>query len=159
SIQQAIRENWTQEDRQVREAWVRLLRVLWMLLDEEGRSRLEEKASALSEKFLLARAIAESEPERALEMLLPCFPILKEAKVRLEGLRTLQLALGDIGSKKVRGTIWEGFTRRREKLPKAIQSLESGDQKFGDIAHTVDQNDSLITLEVMRTMALLESKA
>jgi putative heme-binding domain-containing protein len=45
---------------------------------------------------------------------LGCLNERNPAEQRLDGIRLVQLALGDIGSKKSIGTIWEGYTSRRD---------------------------------------------
>ncbi|MBI3823660.1 MAG: c-type cytochrome [Planctomycetes bacterium] len=75
--------------------------------------------------------------------------LLEESKnrgQRLEGIRLVQLGLGDIGSKKAIGTIWEGYTPRIDVTDAATARK---------LANLVSTRGGDLDFELARTLAIL----
>lgn len=70
----------------------------------------------------------------------------KEADKRLQGIRLIQLGLGDIGSKGSIGTIWEGYTAKSEPEGQGVAKKVASHFPAGDVA---------LDRELARTLAML----
>jgi putative heme-binding domain-containing protein len=138
-LERAIRANSGQMDRGLRQATAALL----SSLDDNVRQNIHPpKDDPLSEiTWALARpsfAVAH----RLTDTSIP-------AEVRLDAVRVVQLALGDLMAAKAKGSVWEGYSRRR-----------------GDIAVSADVRTALraafpsghadLDRELSRTLAMIE---
>src|SRR5262249_25449611 len=149
---QAFLSSSAGHDRSIRQACVTLLRNLFPVVTNERRQSLEAKVHDPGLRMACAHAYATTDPVWALSLLEPILQKPHEEAIRLEAIRVLQIALGDIGAAWARGTIWEGYTRHgpqpqkstldlaRKLVLKAISSHPEGD----------------FYREVVRTAALLE---
>jgi putative heme-binding domain-containing protein len=72
-------------------------------------------------------------------------------EARLVAVRLLQLALGDLGAKKVDGTIWEGYTPRRRDLTRVLAGPARTALRAVFPAGQAD-----LDREISRTLAMLE---
>ncbi len=102
----AIRANSGEVDRGLRQATARIL----ASLDDSERRRIDPpKDNPLSEiTWGLSR------PSFAVARLLSNKSIAAEA--RLDAMRVVQLALGDLMAAQAKGTVWEGYSRRRNDI-------------------------------------------
>jgi putative membrane-bound dehydrogenase-like protein len=79
---------------------------------------------------------------------------------RLAAVRLIQLALGDLVSRQVQGTVWEGYTLRRP-LPETISTWAEGDRKTvarlpAILRDCFPSRHADLDRELSRTLALLE---
>jgi putative heme-binding domain-containing protein len=143
----AIRANWDSSDRLVRAATADLIATL----PAETRRQLGAAAHTPWQQATFTLALVKAEPAEALHRaggLVAAAEVPAEA--RLAAVRVLQLALGDLVSPRLRGTVWEGYSLHRETLPamrtKALDALRQ--------AFPCGQAD--LDRELSRTLAVLQ---
>jgi putative heme-binding domain-containing protein len=108
--------NWNSADRLQRAAAADRIAAL----PAEQRRKWVHKARTPWEKITVALAVVPQEPTTALHLIAP---LLTDTHVppeaRLACARLVQLSLGDLVSPALRGTVWEGYSPRRdlETLP------------------------------------------
>lgn len=140
-LEDAARRNLQGDDRAVRLAAADLLRAL----DRHGRLRLDDRSPFVA-SFAEGLACLERQPARARRHALALWRDSETAAGRRAGLRLLQLTLGDLGERSVRGTIWEGYTATRTVSdPPLAQQLAAA---FPTADHDLNR-------ELARTLAML----
>jgi putative heme-binding domain-containing protein len=112
-VRAAIRANWSRSDRTIRRAAADLIAGL----DTPAQKVLEEQALDPMAQATLALGRATADPAAALS---GAVRLVGDAGVaagpRLDAVRAVQIALGDLTSPAVRGTVWEGYSPRRSAL-------------------------------------------
>jgi putative membrane-bound dehydrogenase-like protein len=110
-VRSAIVANWGRPDRMLRRAAADLIDGL----DASGRQALESRVQTSVEQAAFALGTAETDPARALACALR---VVADASARPEprlgAVRAIQLALGDLTATRFRGTVFEGYSLRRE---------------------------------------------
>jgi putative heme-binding domain-containing protein len=154
-VRVAVLANWDDADRNVRLACV-------PLIDRLGRdhvSLLEASARQPLAAATLALGCVQSNPQ--LSVRTACDVISAPTSLnaaRLDAVRAIQLVLGDIGSPRLSGTIWEGYTARaplggpdsgtvRPELAALIRST---------FAKSFPSGDPSVDRELARVLAMLE---
>ncbi len=105
------------EDLAVRQAQADLMDDLLRLVPARHAEALKnaiKRNDELSQALGSGLGILNADPAIALDRGMFLLRRSKFPERRLEGVRLVQLALGDIGSKKAIGTIWEGYSPRLE---------------------------------------------
>src|SRR5262249_22153764 len=114
-IEKIVRANWGHSDRLLRQATAALLESF----DDHARQRFENGLGNGTEATALALAGVEADPAAACDYLMKG-GLLTDTKgslqTRLDAVRLVQRALGDLTARKAMGTVWEGYSRRRETL-------------------------------------------
>ncbi len=138
-LEQVIRANSGQADRGLRQATA----VLLASLDDSERQRIEPpKDDPLSEiTWELSR------PSLGVAHLLVNKSIA--AETRLDAVRIVQLALGDLMAAKATGTVWEGYSRRRDDIAVSVEVRDILRSAFPSGHATLDR-------ELSRTLAMIE---
>jgi putative heme-binding domain-containing protein len=101
-VAQAVRANAGQTDRSIRQAAAALLATL----DDQARPGALPPGPAAETVRGLVHPSADIAGRLTDRDLAP--------GLRLDDVRLLQMALGDVMARKAKGTVWEGYTRRRE---------------------------------------------
>jgi putative heme-binding domain-containing protein len=138
-VQTAIVANAAQADRSLRQAAGALFACL-TTAEQDGMAKVLTSPGA-------AATVALARPDPRLARLVTDTDLA--AGVRLETVRVLQRALGDIGAPQAKGTVWEGYTSRRDKA-----SLPGGGLAAVRAAFPAGQAD--LDRELARTLAMLE---
>jgi putative heme-binding domain-containing protein len=75
-----------------------------------------------------------------------------EKRVRLDAVRLIQLAVGDVTAPTAKGTVWEGYTRRQDsvKLPEAARKA---------LREALASHDTDLAREAGRTLAMVEDES
>ncbi|HZY60365.1 MAG TPA: hypothetical protein VFE56_11415, partial [Candidatus Binataceae bacterium] len=147
-VQQAIQANWRSSDRYVRQAVGTLLASLPLA----QRQNLGKQAQTSLEQITYGLGSASSEPAgvlvRAAHLL-----AAKDAPAedRLASVRLIQLALGDLLERKRKGTVWEGYSLRRE--PPASPELTSA---VAALRAAFPSGHADLDREISRTLAALQ---
>ncbi|HTU89100.1 MAG TPA: hypothetical protein VMF69_03290, partial [Gemmataceae bacterium] len=138
-LQRAIRANSGQADRGLRQMTAALL----ASLDDSQRRHIDPpKDDPFSEiTWGLSR------PSFAVAHLLTDKNIAAEA--RLDAVRIVQLALGDLMAAKVKGTVWEGYSRRRDDIAVSVEVRTALRAAFPSGHADLDR-------ELSRTLATIE---
>jgi putative membrane-bound dehydrogenase-like protein len=135
----AIRANSGQADRGLRQATAALL----ASLDDSERKHIDRpKDDPLSEITW-----GLSQPSFAVAHLLADKSIA--AEVRLDAVRIVQLALGDLMATKAKGTVWEGYSRRRDDIALSAEARTAVRAAFPSGHIDLDR-------ELSRTLATIE---
>ena len=138
-IRHVIRANAEQADRGLCRATAALLGSL----DEKEPRRVElPKDDPRAE---ITRAL--SHPTFAVAHLLKDKAIAVE--VRLDAVRLIQRALGDLMAARAKGTVWEGYSRRRDDIDMPVEAQASLRAAF-------PSNDDNLDRELSRTLAMSE---
>lgn len=145
---QAFLASADSDDRAIHQACVRLLRTLQSEPAQVSKEKLAFKTPR--SRLAAAHAFAPVDPARCLT-LLEGLVEGQSSSFRLDVLRVLQIALGDIGAPSARGTIGEGYTPRRTVRDK---SLYEHARKIA-LATLAPHIDDSIHDEFLRTAALL----
>jgi putative membrane-bound dehydrogenase-like protein len=144
----AIRANWGRPDRLVRRATADLIAAL----DPPARQELGALARSAEERVTVALGSFEADPEGALGLALA---VLTKARAtsgpRLAAVRAVQLALGDLTAAPVRGTVFEGYTPRRDQA-----SRPSAPALLPTLRGAFPSGDGPLDRELSRTLAMLE---
>jgi putative heme-binding domain-containing protein len=134
-----IRANSGQADRGIRQATAALL----ASLDEKSRRRFDAPRDDPYSEITWGL----SRPSFAVAHLLADKSIA--AEVRLDAVRIVQLALGDLMAAKVRGTVWEGYSRRRDDIAVSAETRKALRAAFPSGHADLDR-------ELARTLAMVE---
>lgn len=138
-LQRTIRSNSGQEDRGLRQATAALL----ASLDDRVRQNIHQPMNdPLSEVTW-----GLSRPSFAVAHLLPDKEI--PAETRLDAVRVVQLALGDLMAAKAKGTVWEGYSRRRDDIAVSADVRAALRTAFPSGHADLDR-------ELSRTLAMIE---
>lgn len=136
--QRVIRANSIQSDRGLRQATAALL----ASLGEDERQRIappkDEPWAEIT--WGLYR------PSFAVAHLLMDKQITPE--VRLDAVRVMQLALGDLMARKTKGTVWEGYSRRRDDIQVSVEARSALRAAFPSGQADLDR-------ELSRTLAMI----
>lgn len=137
-----VAANLDESDRLIRQSVARLIRTL----SDEDRRQLRQKHPSVSARLTFAL----SQPGDLL------LDVIRDAKLpeatRLDAVRLLQLALGDVGSIRVEGGAWEGYTLRNPTAKLDASSREA-------IRSLVPTRHRFLDLELSRILALIEDEA
>jgi putative heme-binding domain-containing protein len=160
-VAEVVRANWDHPDRYVRQATADLVATL----TEPQRRQLAGQAKTPAPQLTLAWGSVTTDPASVLERV---GPILADGKtgprLRLEAVRLVQVALGDLMAWRSRGTLWEGYSPRR--FP--FWAGENGDRHpvhLGKAAFVrvvaalraaFPSGDADLDREISRTLAVLE---
>jgi putative heme-binding domain-containing protein len=138
-LEHAIRANSGQADRGLRQATAALI----SSLDESALGRISPpKDDPLSEiTWELSR------PNFAVAHLLADKHIA--AAIRLDAVRIVQLALGDLVAPKSRGTVWEGYSLRRDNITVSAEVRT-------DLRSAFPSGHADLDRELSRTLAMIE---
>jgi putative membrane-bound dehydrogenase-like protein len=121
-------------------------------LDADTRKLLEPRARRPEEQVTLALGSTTCDPATALSTALR---LIANADVglgpRLRAVRALQLALGDLTAAPLRGTVWEGYSPRRE-LPPSTSTLAV----LAALRAAFPSGHAELDRELARTLAVLE---
>jgi putative heme-binding domain-containing protein len=113
SILQAVRANWDDADRYIRQAAADLIPTL----SERAIQTLARQGKTPAQQLTLAYGSLPSNSPALLNKVTRILGSKTTHPVdRLAALRFLQLALGDVMSARVKGTVWEGYTPRRRNF-------------------------------------------
>ncbi|MHB1422068.1 MAG: DUF7133 domain-containing protein [Gemmataceae bacterium] len=138
-LQRVLVANSTQTDRYLRQATAALL----ASLDYSERQRLDRpKDDPLGEITW-----GLSHPSFAVAHLLTDKSI--PADVKLDAVRIVQLALGDLMAANVKGTVWEGYSRRRTDIKVSAEVCSALRTAFPSEHANLDR-------ELARTLAMIE---
>jgi putative heme-binding domain-containing protein len=138
-LERAIRASAGQDDRELRQAAARLIAAL----DAKDQGRLAKALASPQEQITVQ--LARPGPKVA--------ELLQEpgvlSTVRLDAVRLLQIALGDISARSARGTVWEGYTRRDTKpaIPERVRTL---------VRNAFPSDNLDLDRELARSLALME---
>jgi putative heme-binding domain-containing protein len=138
-MEQVIRASAGQHDRGVQEATARLI----LALDKKDQQRIDKLLVKPHERLTYRLALPDWDvADLVKDTTLP-------VGVRLDAVRLVQRALGDLSSKKARGTVWEGYSRRQTEpaLPERVRAVLRS-------AFPSGQPD--LDRELSRTLALVE---
>ena len=136
-----VRASAGDPDRGIRQATARLLATL----QEREQNRLADSLRSPLERTTLYLARPSLDAVSLLDADLP-------TTVRLDGVRLLQIALGDLCTPKYRGTVWEGYTRRQTSVtaPETVRLA---------LRRAFPSGDADLDRELARTLALIEDDA
>jgi putative membrane-bound dehydrogenase-like protein len=138
-LARVVRANSTHADRGLRQITAKLL----ASLDEGQRKRIERP----KDNALAGITWGLSQPTFALSHLLTERNVA--APTRLEAVRIVQLALGDLMAANMKGSVWEGYSRRRDDVVVPAATLEALRSAFPSGHADLDR-------ELSRTLAMLE---
>ncbi len=146
-VERVIRANGGHADRYVRQAAARLVAGLGA---DEARALGRSAGNAREQTtFALGRAGKEDE-----EVLARCLDVVTRVKegpeVRLDAVRLVQRALGDVGARSCQGMVWEGYSPRRP-LDRDVARRTAAALRPAFPAGHAD-----LDRELSRTLALLE---
>ncbi|MCI0459809.1 MAG: c-type cytochrome [Gemmataceae bacterium] len=150
----AVKANWGHEDSYVRKAAADLI----ALLPAAEQRALVDQAGTPLQQTTIGLGMAELDPPGTLTRMTR---LLMAKDVRLEArraaVRLVQLALGDLGSPKARGTVWEGYTPRKELAgPKAPVGPLALTRTRAALRTAFPSGDWELDRELARTLAMLE---
>jgi putative heme-binding domain-containing protein len=147
-ILQVIRANGGQADRYIRQGVAALVAAL----DPAQQRSLVEPARTHAEVITFSLGTYSAKPDVALDRAANLL-VDEEAspEERLAGVRLIQLVLGDLMDRKRKGTVWEGYSLRRERdrsseLVAAVTALRAA----------FPSGDGDLDREISRTLAALE---
>ncbi len=149
----AIRANWVHADRYVRKAAADLI----ALLPERDQRDLVPPTLTPDQQATYGLGVCAADPVAALDRATDLLT-MKEASLqsRRTAVRVAQLALGDLVSPKVKGTVWEGYTARQT----ALLERGHGTRWFAHLRtvfrRAFPSGDWELDREVARTLAVLE---
>lgn len=138
-LERVIHANSAQADRGLRQATAALL----ASLGKEERKRI----GLPKDEPLAEITWGLSRPSLAIVHLLTDKRLA--ADVRLDAVRVVQLALGDLMAAKAKGTVWEGYTRRRTDIPVSAELRANLRAAFPSGHAKLDR-------ELSRTLAMIE---
>ena len=155
----AIQANWGRSDPTIRRAAADLIAGL----DSPARKLLADGAQAPVEQTTYALGIAAVDPAGALVVALRLVDDAGVApKARLDAVRALQVALGDLGTAKLWGTVWEGYSPRRDP-PWPAASNDGGPEREATtraaLRAAFPSGDADLDRELSRTLAVLQDDA
>jgi putative heme-binding domain-containing protein len=149
-MEKAVRANWGHSDRLLRQATAALLETL----DDDASQRIANNVANGNEATTFGLARVESDPGAVCAILIR-LRLLSDAHIsvptRLEAVRLLQRALGDLSARKANGTVWEGYSRRRETfaLPEELRL---------ELRKAFPSENGNLDRELSRTLAMIEEE-
>jgi putative heme-binding domain-containing protein len=149
-LQTAIKANWNSSDRLLRAATSDLIAAL----SAEVQRELGKEASTPWEKVTVALAVVPNEPAEALHLVGPLLANSKaQPEARLAGVRIVQLALGDLVSPSLKGTVWEGYSPRRDldTLPPQLRA-----KALTALRRAFPAGHADLDRELARTLAMMQ---
>jgi putative heme-binding domain-containing protein len=167
-IEAAVRANWDHSDRYLRQLAAGLLAVL----PRRERRKLATKAKTPAQQLTVSFAQKAGEPSADLGRAAAILAASTNGRTdRLDAVRLIQRALGDLMSPKVTGTVWEGYFPRRFPLwpdSEEARLAPAGDRypsrldkaAFGKAVTALrgafPSGDADLDREISRTLAVLE---
>ncbi len=149
-VRAAVRANWDHPDRYVRNAAADLI----PLLAGPGVRALGRDASGPLRQVTFCLGTYRQQPREVLER---AGRLLRtptaDGRVRLEAVRIVQLALGDLIDPKVKGTVFEGYSARRGGVDEADAA-----PVLPALRELVAARDPDVAREAARTLAVLADK-
>jgi putative membrane-bound dehydrogenase-like protein len=148
-VSSAIQANWGHSDRTIRRAVADLIGGL----DPPARRELKVRAQAPEERATFALGCALADSALALEVALRVAADVGAGPgPRLDAVRAVQIALGDLTAPADRGTVWEGYSPRGSlpRLPTAI---------FAALRAAFPSGHGDLDRELSRTLAMVEDSA
>jgi putative heme-binding domain-containing protein len=147
-IQQVVRANWDHPDRYVRKAASDLIATF----SAKDRQALKDRAGTPQQRISYALAgVKDEAADDLLELKRLLEATTTEPATRLECMRLIQLALGDLMSPQVKGTVWEGYSARRGDHAK-----QAGPQVVAALRTAFPSGHAALDREISRTLAMLE---
>jgi putative membrane-bound dehydrogenase-like protein len=149
SRERVIRANWNQSDRYLRAATARLI----ALLDLPACRHLAGMAEKPFEQVTLGQATYQTDVAGALRR--GCRLIAggdTPRAARLDAVRIVQMALGDLPARPFRGTIFEGYAPRRESKRRS----ELFEPELAVLRKSFPTGDNDIDRELSRLFAMLD---
>jgi putative heme-binding domain-containing protein len=145
-IEVAVRACWNDPDRYVRQAAADLV----TSLDPVLRQRLAKLAQTPRQQLTYGLGTYAVEPEEVAQRACRVLAAKDtEPEARLEAVRVVQLALGELTARTAHGTVWEGYTPRRADLVRQKAVLAALRSAFPTGHPDLDR-------ELGRTLAVLE---
>jgi putative membrane-bound dehydrogenase-like protein len=145
-VPSAIAANWNHSDRLIRRAAADLIATL----DAQERRALGVHAKTAGEQATFALGSVAIDPGDALSGALG---VLADpgagSRPRLDAVRAVQLALGDLTAATLRGTVFEGYSRRSETPLAGARTLETLRAAFPSGQTGLDR-------ELTRTLAMVQ---
>ncbi len=153
----AVRANWGHSDRTIRRAAADLIADL----DAPARQALRDQAQAPAERVTVVLGSAAVDPPAALT---DALRLIGEADVdaepRRNAVRGVQLALGDLTAAKLVGTVWEGYSPRRELLWPAgaggVGTIMPREATLATLRAAFPSGYSELDRELARTLGMVE---
>ncbi len=150
-IDAAIRLNWDHADRYVRKAAADLLAGV----PEPRRLALGREALDSPQQATWGLGAWDAAPAAALDRAVRVFGATgADAETRLAGVRVAQLALGGLVARKVKGTVWEGYTPRKD--PAAVADAALLGKTLAALRRAYPSGHADLDRELSRTLAVLE---
>jgi putative heme-binding domain-containing protein len=113
AVQEAIKANWVHPDRYIRKAAADLLATL----SEADRGALAKQAEMPMQQLTCGFGQGGAVPPEDLARAARILARKANAEsTRLEAIRLIQLALGDLMARRAKGTVWEGYSPRQSPL-------------------------------------------
>ena len=151
-VQSAILANWGHSDRTIRRAAADLIADL----DAPARKALGDQAKVPAERATVALGSATADPAAALAGALR---LVGDASVdagpRLDAVRAVQLALGDLTTAKLLGTVWEGYSPRRDPLWPAGAEGPGKEATIATLRTAFPSGHAELDRELARTLAMV----
>lgn len=145
-ISRAIQTNWNHPDRAIRQASAALIRTL----DRDARQELRKQLNTPAETITWGLGCLPDDATAVLTLVTPLLAAEREAsELRLDAVRLIQLALGDLMDPRLKGTVWEGYSAR-QKTP----STESA-RALQVLRRMMPTGQPELDREIARTFALI----
>ncbi len=159
-LERTVQANLEQTDRLLRQATARVLACLpperqQRLINQakSPRSRLTVGLAQVGAASRAAPGDSRRESHSPARLAGPTGDLISDANLagdlRLDAVRLLQLHLGDIADPAKKGTLWEGYTRRKPK-PDATESMRQA------LRNAFPSGHGDLDRELLRTLAILE---
>lgn len=141
AITEAVRSNLAHDDPLVRAAAGRVATAFAIALRHTDSTQA---------RITVALASVADDPDRALAVALESLENSgTSVALKLQSVRLVQLAFGDLTAPDAVGTVWEGYTRR------APGKREPSDRLLAALRASLRLNEPVLNLEVARTFAIL----
>jgi putative heme-binding domain-containing protein len=148
TLRQAIRANWDHPDRLVRLASANLLAAL----SADERAALAALAESPLARITWGLANFQDKPAEAIQQASLAFQCKNASReTLLAAVRVIQRAIGDIGSPRARGTVWEGYSPRRQEARKILSAVVQA-----ALRKKFPTNEAEVDREISRTLAILD---
>jgi putative heme-binding domain-containing protein len=147
-VDAAARWGWNGSDRYVRYAAARIFAQLPL------KQRLEaaKEAKMPREQTTIALALFKDDPVATLTLATRLLSADVPLESRLAAVRLVQLALGDLTAPRFRGTVWEGYSPRRDLHASGARN----DDVLAALKKAFPAGDADLDRELSRTLAMLE---